>query len=390
MSRFRPPLVTAPLPPLHLASALAGAAAAFARLDQALAGHPLAPAFLYRARLEAVRRMAAVDGQLIDPWHLAAVIEGLRLRMDPALRIIERGDILEKARFALSLHQWLVEPDGQQESEIQRAAARLTQRPAAEPPLLAAAAGLRRWLAAGETRPPMRAALTGFWRQCGLLRLPVPLTGAAALGAGQSWDEAAWLPAFLQALECEAADSLALLLTMERAWIAARQASAGRRKDSHVSAAIDLLAAAPLLSAATLARSLGLARKSALRILEALQAAAIVIEVTHRSKRRLFGLAGLAPLRERVRPPYRPVPGRRPGRPRADFEPEAAELAPPPLPPLSPLERRQFDYAALDAAMAHLDAVLRDARIALRSLAISPEATGRTEAADPAETAPGC
>ncbi|EQD73456.1 hypothetical protein B1A_04942, partial [mine drainage metagenome] len=72
-----------------LASALADAAAGIARLDQALAGHPLAQAFLYRARLEAVRRMAAVDGQLIDPWHLAATIEGLRLRMDPYLRIID-------------------------------------------------------------------------------------------------------------------------------------------------------------------------------------------------------------------------------------------------------------------------------------------------------------
>jgi hypothetical protein len=29
-----------------------------------------------------VRRQAAVDGHAIDPWHLAAVLEGLRLRMD--------------------------------------------------------------------------------------------------------------------------------------------------------------------------------------------------------------------------------------------------------------------------------------------------------------------
>jgi len=74
---------TAAPDPMVLASALADAAAAIARLDQALAGHPLAQAFLYRARLESVRRMAAFDGQLIDPWHLVATIEGLRLRMDP-------------------------------------------------------------------------------------------------------------------------------------------------------------------------------------------------------------------------------------------------------------------------------------------------------------------
>jgi Ser/Thr protein kinase RdoA (MazF antagonist) len=64
-----------------LAGALAQAAAALARLDQALAGHPLLPAFLHRARLDAVRRQAAVDGLVIDPWHLAAVLEGFRVRM---------------------------------------------------------------------------------------------------------------------------------------------------------------------------------------------------------------------------------------------------------------------------------------------------------------------
>jgi hypothetical protein len=78
--------------PMVLAGALAGAA--IARLDQAVAGHPLAQAFLYRTRLESVRQQAAIDGQLIDPWHLAATIEGLRLRIDPYLRIIDRGEIL--------------------------------------------------------------------------------------------------------------------------------------------------------------------------------------------------------------------------------------------------------------------------------------------------------
>jgi hypothetical protein len=65
--------------------ALADASAAIARLDQALASHPLRQAVLHRSRLEAVRRQAAVDGQLIDPWHLVATLEVLRLRMDPYL-----------------------------------------------------------------------------------------------------------------------------------------------------------------------------------------------------------------------------------------------------------------------------------------------------------------
>jgi hypothetical protein len=88
-----------------LAGALARAAAAFARLDQAMQNHPLRAAFLYRVRLEAVRRQAAVDGQSIDPWHLAAVLEGLRLRMDGALRIIDRCRFsLASAVLPLVLH----------------------------------------------------------------------------------------------------------------------------------------------------------------------------------------------------------------------------------------------------------------------------------------------
>jgi len=83
---------------LATATALAEASAAIARLDQTLASHPLHQAFLYRARLDAVRRLAAVDGELIDPWHLAATLEGLRLRMDPTLRIIDRGHAAPVAR----------------------------------------------------------------------------------------------------------------------------------------------------------------------------------------------------------------------------------------------------------------------------------------------------
>ena len=358
---------TAAPDPMVLASALADAAAGIARLDQALAGHPLAQAFLYRARLEAVRRMAAVDGQLIDPWHLAATIEGLRLRMDPYLRIIDRGEILEKARFALTLHHWLVDPDFDQEGEVQRADAMLAMQPASLPPLIAAAEGFREWIEAGDARPAMRAAMVRFWRKRQLLRLPVPLTGAASLRAEQSWARDDWLPAFLRALAREAADGMDLLYTMERAWFEARRGIAGRRKDSHVAPAVDLLAATPVLSATTLARILGIAVKSAIRIFDTLVAAEIAVEVTHRSKRRLFGLKGLAPLREVVRPPYRPDPSRGRGRPRQPIEEEEAEVAPPPLPPLTPIERTEFDYTVLEEAMAHLDAVVRQTRLALQA-----------------------
>ena len=141
ISLLRPPPTS--LDPA-LADSLARAAAALARLDQAAATHPLRPALLYRTRLEAVRRQAAADGQAIDPWHLAAVLEGFRLRMDHALRLIDRGSIFEAARHALAQYQWLVAPDFDQEGEIQRADKVLAALPGT--PLLAAAAGLRHWI----------------------------------------------------------------------------------------------------------------------------------------------------------------------------------------------------------------------------------------------------
>lgn len=362
-------LRTEPADPMILAASLAGAASAIARLDQALASHPLANAFLYRARLESVRQQAAVDGQLIDPWHLAATLEGLRLRMDPTLRIIDRGLILDRARAALALHQWIVEPDFDQEGEVQRAEALLAMQPISLPPLIAAAQGFRAWIDSGEARPAMRAALIRFWRTRQLLRLPIPLTGASALRAGQSWEADAWLPAFLGAIEREARDGLDLLYALERAWFTARQAIAGRRKDSHDAAAVDVLAAAPVLSATTLARVVGIAVKNAIRILDALVKAEIAIEVTYRAKRRLFALQGLDSLQHVVQPPYRPDPNRGRGRPRHEIVEDGPEEAPPPLPPLTPIERKAFDYTALEEAMAHLDAVVRNSRQALRAIA---------------------
>ena len=306
-----------------LAGALAQAAAALARLDQALAGHPLRPAYLHRARLDAVRRQAAVDGQLIDPWHLAAVLEGFRLRMDGALRIIDRGAILAAARHALDLHQWLVAPDFDQEGAVQRAAQVLAAAATGATPLLAAATGLHAWLGGdghgdgdgsrhggGGARPPIRAALVRFWGMQHLLRAPVPLTGARALRPDTPWQRDVWVPAFLAALADEAADALDLLVTMDRTWRAARRAVSGRRRHSRAAAAVDLLAAAPLVSATSLAAGLGMAVKNATLLLDDFCAAGLAIEVTHRAKRRLFGLTGLAPLRDVVRPPYRPGPNR--------------------------------------------------------------------------------
>src|ERR1700758_1210437 len=98
-----------------VASSLERAAGAVARLDSALAGHPLAPAWAWRARLDAIRRQAMVDGQIIDPWHLAALIEGARFRLE-APAMIERGLIFAAAYHGLALYRWFVKPDEERQA----------------------------------------------------------------------------------------------------------------------------------------------------------------------------------------------------------------------------------------------------------------------------------
>jgi hypothetical protein len=129
---------------------------------------------------------------------------------------------------------------------------------------------------------------------------------ARALQSDTSWDELVRIPAFLASLAEEAADALDLLFAMEPAWLGAAAAVAGRRRSSRAAAAVDILAAASLVSATSLAAGPGMAVKNAAALLDAFRAAGVAVEVTHRSKRRLFGLSGLAPLRDAGRPPYRP------------------------------------------------------------------------------------
>src|SRR5437870_2892484 len=111
--------------PVALAAALERAAGAVARLDSAVARHPLAPAWAYRARLDAVRRQAMVDGRAIDPWHLAALIEGVRFRLGGSPAPIDRGATFAAAHHALGLYRWFSAPDEAQQAAIAEAAAHL-------------------------------------------------------------------------------------------------------------------------------------------------------------------------------------------------------------------------------------------------------------------------
>lgn len=151
-----------------LTVALEQAAAAVARLDAALLGHPLAAAWAYRARLDAVRRQAAADGKAIDPWHLAALVEGVRLRLNPSAPLIDRGAIFDAARHALALYRWYSRPDDAQQAAISAATAHLTMVADSHSPLLGVAYAIHAWLDRGGERLPLRAALALYWMRRGV------------------------------------------------------------------------------------------------------------------------------------------------------------------------------------------------------------------------------
>ena len=368
-----------------LSAALEQAAAAIARLDALLTGHPLAAAWLWRIRLDAVRRHAAYDGRAIDPWHLAAVIEGVRFRMDDAEAIIDRGAIFEAARHAFGLWRWFTQPNAAQTQAIEHAAAALSANGQASP-LLGAALGVRAWLDDGGERPPLRAALARHWQNCGLLPIAVPLvTGAQAFSATPRPTEL-WTAEFLAALAEEAEAGIALLRRLERQWLGARAAIRGQRRNSHAAVAIDILAAAPIVSATSLAHSLDIAIKNAAALLDVFVARGIAIEVTHRSKRRLFGLKHLAPLRETVAPPRRAV--RRHGhavmgRPRGVDDADLPDTAPPAAEPLqfTPLERKEFEFNDLDEWIREADQLIRRSQAVLDKVAQRHRRAPRSDAA---------
>ena len=376
---------TAPAPPPRLPMALAGAleraAGMIARLDAAVAHHPLAPAWAWRARLDAVHRQAAVDGRAIDPWHLAALIEGVRLRLDHVPPMLERGLVFAAAQHAFGLYRWFVTPDRARLAAIAEAATDLEAVGDTYSPLLGAALGVHAWLDKGGERPPLRAALAAYWQRREVTALPCPLlTGARALHADTPWAREPWIGHFLAALADEAEDGIALLRLLERHWFAARAAVAGRRRDLHAAAAIDILAAAPLVSATSLGRALGIATNNATRLLDGFVRLGIAREVTQRAKRRLYGLTHLAPLREVAAPPRHPMPSRRPGRPGTAAVALAVDPGAAPTdiaallaaaPPLPPLARTTFEFAELDHWLDRTDQAIRRVQQMLEPHAIS-------------------
>ena len=125
-------------------------------------------------------------------------------------------------------------------------------------------------------------------------------------------------------------------MDLEREWVAARGCLVDRRRNSRAVLAIGVLAAAPLLSATTLAGAIGMSIRRAIDLLDGFVRDELVVEVTHRAKRRLFALRGLTPHRDETAPPRQPQPGRRVGRPSNERTEVEGPIPAPALPALSP------------------------------------------------------
>ncbi|MEN3177271.1 hypothetical protein ABDK75_14920 [Gluconobacter sp. OJA] len=339
------------------------------RLDQALRAASVTPAVVFRQRLAAIQRHCAVDGWMIDPWYLVAELHGLVPRV-VGQDSFERGTTVDAASHAFTLWRWYAHPDETQANAIAESEAFLSDQSAGWGPILDAGVAFHRWLESGRPRAPFCAALGRYWHSHDILRTPLILTGIESLTPGTPWEIEPWLCWWLDALLAEVREAHDLLRQLEQARRQALERCGAQRRHSRAPQAINVLAIQPLVSASMLAERLGMSMKSALQLLSVFQDRGIVVEVTHRAAHRLFGLAGLNPLRDVVTPPKRPTPGRKRGRPRKN-DPFTAhsvltdEMTQ--LPPLTRLDPVQFDYEDLAAAMNQADeAIMRSSLLIAR------------------------
>lgn len=343
--------------PDDVAPALTRTALAFGALDQQLRRHPLREAVLFRARLEAARQCAAVDGFLIDPWQLAASLEGLRPRIR-GQDVYERGSEVDALRYAFEQYQWLARSSESREEQITEALSRAALPVGPLGVLWGSALAFREWIEAGEARAPFRGALVRLWQTEGVFSGLYPVTGAAAFRGGTPWDERRWIPAWLSALEHEAAGIRDMVHTLERSWRDARAQAGDQRRNSKAALAIDIIAAHPVISATTLAARLSVSVQAACVLLERFVDRGLVVDVTRRSARRLFALKDLAPLREAVGVREKPAPGCKRGRPRLGEDADPVDQTIALAEEMSrPLPRWQADFSELEAAMKAVDSL---------------------------------
>ncbi|UEM07268.1 hypothetical protein JL101_032775 (plasmid) [Skermanella rosea] len=382
--------------------ALERTAAALGRLDSAVTGHPLAPAWRHRTRLASACRHAATDGHSVDPHRLGAMIEGLRLTVDRRQSLVDRS--IEMAGYLLACrHHRLMavaadsagppaeNPDSERtelEAAVGTALAHLRSGPADSPVLSTAAAGLMTWLERSDDRGAIRAAIPRLLVERGLMRSLCPnLTGDAALRDGRA-TAGRRLVAILDALAEEADEGVRLLGTMERAWLNALDAlerraglpgpaGQGRRRavrsDSPLPRTVTLLASAPTLGPAQLARVLGRSIPAATTALNELVGLGVAVELTGRRTHRLYGLPDLAPLRLATAGPRRPQAGMI-GRPPLRDEPESDRDLEEPVRPVLEISalphRHQPDMPVdLDALLADTDRAIARTKRTLAGLA---------------------
>ena len=85
----------------------------------------------------------------------------------------------------------------------------------------------------------------------------------------------------------------------------------------------------------------------------------LIVEVTHRSARRLFALQDMAPLRDIAQPREQAVSGRKRGRQRASAVEDAMNIEETgAVQDFVPIERWVPDYSELEAAIAEIDQLM--------------------------------
>lgn len=379
--------------PLRVVADLERAATALARLDGALLGSPLVPAWQFRATLAAATALAEADGLRPDSRRVAAMALGLRQEAPAPLLSFASGEAeRDQGAAAHALRLFLLLRDSLALDEtpaadmdadpllhgVAAARAHLDRTHTDGPVLLAAGLGLRHWIETGGDRPSVWAALPGFLAGSGALRVPCPLVvGAGSLRTRADWSRPLpeWLRIFLHCVTREADQALTLLLDLERVWRQARrQAMAQSRSHSRLPQVVDLLALVPMVNPESLARFLSGGRdprrghrpadddgpycspRGAAKILEKMEALGLVVELSGRGTHKVYSLPDLAPLRSQSQPA-----ARRRATPATAAEPDRTSA---PVP--ARLDAPPLDEAALDAATAELDAVLSRLEARLR------------------------
>jgi hypothetical protein len=124
-----------------------------------------------------------------------------------------------------------------------------------------------------------------------------------------------------------------------------------------------------------IASALVVARKNVLRLADELVADGVLVEVSRRERGRLYALPAMAPLRNEVAAPRRPEFGRGRGRPPEIRLPQTVDHleTAPIMAPVSRMERFEFDYSGLDAAMLELEAASKRTRATLDAMFGKPE-----------------